>query len=140
EGTGNRSGEALFYGTSSAGNATLIANGGSNGGNGGLIQFNDTSDGGTARVGLFGNGTLDITNSTSDVNIGSLEGDGIVSTGTYKLFVGTNNLSTVFSGVIQGSGTGIGTIVKEGSGTLTLSGANTYTGYTILNNGFLRVD
>jgi len=130
-----------FYDTTSAGNATLIATGGSNGSDGGIIRFWETADGGTARVELFGNGTLDVSGVTdAGVSIGSLEGDGIVSTGATTLTIGTNNLSTVFSGVIQGTGTGRGTLIKEGSGTLTLSGANTYTGYTVVLNGFLRVD
>jgi len=135
-------GALYFFNTSFAGNATLIANGGSNGGAGGLIQFYDDSDAGQARVELFANGTLDITNgkSSDGVSVGSLEGDGIVSIGTNKLTIGRNNLSTEFSGVIQGSGTGTGTVVKEGSGTLTLSGANTYLGYTVVNNGFLRAE
>ncbi len=42
-----------FDGSSSAENATLIANGGTNGGDGGLIEFSDTADGGTAPVELF---------------------------------------------------------------------------------------
>ena len=48
--------ETLFRGN--AGNATLIANGGSGGGPGGLIHFVDASRGGTARVEVFGNGSL----------------------------------------------------------------------------------
>src|SRR4030095_4741527 len=51
-------GQNLFEGD--AGNATLIANGGSNGGEGGFIQYRLGSTGGAARVEVFGNGTLDI--------------------------------------------------------------------------------
>jgi len=134
-------GQLKFYGNSSAGNATLTANGGSNGGFGGQIQFFETSDGGTARVKLFGTGTLDLSGLPPEsvrISIGSLEGDGFVSLGLqfHNLNVGTNNLSTVFSGLIQGSGS----LSKVGSGTLTLTGANTYTGSTSVSNGFLRVE
>src|SRR5207253_1552306 len=126
--------------TSNAGSATLIANSGSNGGDGGLIQCSDTADGGTARVELFGNGTLDISGVTdAGVSIGSLEGDGIVLLGTKALTIGSNNLSTEFSGVIQGTGD----VIKQGSGTLTLSGANTYIAPTFVTGnpgGFLRVE
>jgi len=134
--------DVMFEGNSNAENAILIASGGSNGGAGGLIQFLDTADGGTARVELFGNGTLDLSNTPDNrTQIGSLEGDGIVSLGFdvqyfHFLDVGANNLSTVFSGVIQGNGP----LTKLGSGTLTLAGANTYTGYTSVSNGFLRVE
>ena len=52
---------SYFFEGSSAGNATLIANPGSNGGEGGRISFeNGADDGGEARIELFGNGTLDI--------------------------------------------------------------------------------
>jgi hypothetical protein len=46
--------------TSTAGSATLIANSGTNGGQGGRIIFENRSTGGTSRVELFGNGSLDI--------------------------------------------------------------------------------
>jgi autotransporter-associated beta strand protein len=130
-------GQLFFYGASSATGATLIANGGSNGGEGGLIQFWDTSSGGTARVELFGNGTLDISRrGISGITIGSLEGDGIVTTGPALLTVGTNNLSTVFGGEIHGS---FGAVTKVGLGTLSLSGANTYGGSTFVEDGFLKI-
>jgi len=127
-----------FAGTSDAVLATLIANSGSNGGNGGLIRFSESADGGLARVELFGNGTLDLGDSFNGATIGSLEGDGIVLLGPERLTIGTYSysLSTEFSGVIQGSGS----LTKAGSGTLTLSGANTYTGATTVTGGFLRVE
>src|SRR5262249_38644793 len=43
--------------------------------------------------------------------------------------------STTFSGVISGTGG----LVKIGAGTLTLTGANTYTGPTIVSGGMLQV-
>ena len=41
--------------------------------------------------------------------------------------------------MIANGGTGAGSIVKTGSGTLTLSGANTYTGTTTVQEGELRL-
>jgi autotransporter-associated beta strand protein len=79
------------------------------------------------------------------VTIGSLEGNEFsnVFLGANNLTVGSNNLSTTFSGVIQDGGfeggTG-GSLTKIGSGTLILSGANTYTGNTNVNRGVLLVD
>ena len=62
--------------------------------------------------------------------------------GGVNLTVGTNNLSTTFSGVMQdggfSGGTG-GSLTKTGTGKLTLSGASTYTGITTVNAGTLLV-
>jgi outer membrane autotransporter protein len=132
-----------FRGTSTAGDATLIANSGSNGGLGGTIFFEGESTGGTARVQVFGNGNLDISlHVTPSVTIGSIEGDGDVFLGANNLTVGSNNLSTLLSGVIQDGGfvpdTG-GSLAKIGTGTLTLSGTNTYTGFTTVSAGILNI-
>lgn len=113
-------------------NATLIANTGVNGGDGGQIQLFGRSAVGAPRVMIFGNGTLDITGSSGSA--GSLEGDGIAKIGN-GLTVGSNNLSTVFSGTIQ---TG-GALIKVGTGTLTLTGINAY-GQTEVDAGTLIVD
>jgi autotransporter-associated beta strand protein len=50
---------------------------------------------------------------------------------------GLNNLSTTVSGIISGAG---GSLIKVGNGTLTLLGANTYTGPTTVNTGTLVVN
>ena len=129
-------GVTLFFSTSTAGNAKLVANGGV-GGNGGSIQFNENSTGGTGQVTVLGNGNLDISgHSIPGVTIGSIDGDGNVFLGGNNLTVGSRNDSTSFSGVIQDSGS----ITKIGAGTLTLSGANTYTGPTTISDGKLIVD
>ena len=92
-------------GTSSAGSATLIVNGGPNSGNGGVITFDDGSDGGTARVEVFGNGTFDISaHNSPGVSTGSLEGSGQVVLGSNSLTTGSGHLKTAFSGVISGNG------------------------------------
>jgi fibronectin-binding autotransporter adhesin len=49
------------------------------------------------------------------------------------LIVGGNNASTTYTGVLSGAGS----LVKVGSGMLTLSGANTYTGGTTVLSGTL---
>jgi autotransporter-associated beta strand protein len=130
----------LNNGIPTAGAATLIANGGTNGGEGGSILLNDGSLGATARIEVFGNGTLDISgHDTPGVTIGSLEGDGLVSLGANNLTLGSNNLSTTFSGVIQEEG-GIGSLTKIGTGRLILANANTYTGGTTVDGGTLLVN
>ncbi len=77
--------------------------------------------------------TLDL-DGNSDT-IGSLAGAGNVTLGAGTLTAGADNTSTVFSGVVSGSG-GLG---KSGSGTFTISGANTYAGATTVNAGTLRL-
>lgn len=67
--------------------------------------------------------------------IGSLEGSGKVILGSGTLSVGANNSSTLFSGVISGTGS----LVKTGTATLALTGTNTYSGVTSNLNGTLLV-
>ena len=52
------------------------------------------------------------------------------------LTVGGNNSSTTYEGVFSGGGS----LVKTGSGTFILAGANTYTGSTTVGSGTLQVD
>jgi len=142
--SGAQGGSTYFNDTSTAGAATLIATGGSNGGQGGGIYFSDQSTGGTARVIVNGNGFLDISGLSApatSVTVGSIEGSGNVFLGAYNLTVGSNNLSTTFSGVIQDGGTdgGVGgSLTKIGTGILTLTGTNTYTGGTTISGGLIN--
>jgi autotransporter-associated beta strand protein len=69
--------------------------------------------------------------------VGSIAGAGTISSasGTPTLSCGANNSDTTFSGIISGTIA----LTKQGSGTLTLSGTNTYTGATTINAGTLRI-
>jgi len=140
---GGIAGETVFQDTGDADNATLIANGGVGGGDGGSIQFPTASTGGTARVEVFGNGNLDISgHNAPGVTTGSIQGTGAVFLGANELTVGTNNLGTTFSGLIQDGGTNGGTggsLTKAGTGKLTLTRSNTYTGGTTITEGTLLV-
>lgn len=126
-------GEITFLSDSTAGTATIIINGGVD--EGGDCAFGDDADGGTARVEIFGNGTLTLLPASSrPVALGSIEGDGnVINFATLNL--GSNNLSTVFSGVIQGS-----SFTKIGAGALTLTGANTYVRRTSIRDGALIIN
>lgn len=68
--------------------------------------------------------------------IGDLTGAGNVSVGTSTLTFGSSTTSSSFSGVVSGSGS----LVKQGSGIVVLTGNNTFTGTTTINDGVLRVD
>jgi autotransporter-associated beta strand protein len=52
------------------------------------------------------------------------------------LQVGNNNANTTYSGILSGSGA----LTKVGTGTLTLSGNNSYSGLTIVNAGTLLIN
>ena len=77
-----------------------------------------------------------------DQTIGSLAGSGTVTNSGVAspatLTGGGDNTSTLFSGIIQ-NGTSTTALTKAGSGTLTLSGANTYTGGTTISAGTLQI-
>ena len=138
-------GAQLTFHKSGADSATLIANGGAGPGSGASIIFSSESSGDTARVEVFGNGNLDISRQgIPSISIGSLEGNGLVFLGSNSLGAGTNNLNTTFAGVISDTG-GIvngsgGQFNKSGTGTLTLTNANTYTGGTTIGSGSLFVN
>src|SRR5207249_2380328 len=140
--SGAAGGFTRFFITAGLGSATLIANGGVSGAGGGAIHLEGDSTGDTARVEVFGNGSLDISEHfTPGVTTGSIEGSGAVFLGANKLTVG-NKLSTTFSGVMQDGGIGGGTggsLTKVGKGKLTFTTANTYTGGTTITKGTLLV-
>jgi autotransporter-associated beta strand protein len=117
---------------------------------GGIVYFAGNASAGTASVTNASGGMVDVSGMTAPagLSIGSLAGDGAVALGATRLTLGGLNANDVISGAISdagslfpqpGSGTG-GSIVKVGSGTLTLTGANSYTGGTTVAAGTLSVN
>ena len=94
---------------------------------------------------LFGAGnraTLDLNGHSAQINGLTGGGNAVISNrsggGTYTLSVGNNDQTSAFGGSIQNS-SGSLALTKIGSGTLTLSGANTYSGNTTVNGGTLAL-
>lgn len=87
--------------------------------------------------------TLDISGITAETlaagSIASVEGAHI-NLGSKILIAGSNNGNTTLAGVISGVGGGLTkTSTNLGTGTLTITGVNTYTGPTIIDQGALRI-
>jgi autotransporter-associated beta strand protein len=131
--TNNGGGSLIsFADTSTAGSASITTNGGA------LTQFTGNGTGGSAQFLTNAGGRVDFSGTTggagnNQVTAGSIAGAGTYQLGGNQLTVGSNNLSTTVSGAIVDGGTFGGTgasLVKVGSGVLTLSGTNTYTGAT----------
>ena len=92
-------------------------------------------------VDIIGTGIFDISQiNVSGTTIGALTGSGgtTVALGSKELTLGTSASST-YAGSIQDGGMG-GSLIKQGSGTLTLSGISPYTGTTQITAGTLIVD
>ena len=77
--------------------------------------------------------------------IGSLNGAGTIdnnnpiNTGNYTLTLGGNNSESVFNGAVNNSAGSLA-LVKNGTGSLTLGGANTFSGGLTINNGTVNLD
>ena len=111
----------------------------------GNFRMNGTSGSASATFDL-GTGSTSVRNSAASIALGaltgqtgsSINGSGGGATQAVSYVIGAKNLSTAFAGTIN-NGTGLTSITKVGSGTLTLSGANTYTGTTTISAGTLAL-
>jgi autotransporter-associated beta strand protein len=145
--TNNKNSSIVFADDGTAGSAT-IAN------NNSTITFQNNSTAGSAAITNNAGGVVDFSLTSGpagnhQISAGSIAGAGNFYLGANALTVGSNNLSATVSGVISDCGTVLascatpgvtgGSLVKIGAGTLTLSGANTYTGPTNINSGTLDV-
>lgn len=82
-------------------------------------------------------GIFDISGATGPQEIGSIGGEGNVRLGANTLIVGGSSTNNFINGVLSGTITGSGGLTKTGIGGLQLTGANSYTGVTAINQGVL---
>lgn len=89
---------------------------------------------GTGKGNVVNNGTLTLGGLSHTIN--GLSGSGTIDgvSGTPILTVGNNNATSSFSGVIRNAA-GTLSLTKIGTGSLTLSGVNTYSGATSISGG-----
>ncbi len=167
QGTGSITGDVIDNGILAFNRNNDLTFAGAISGTGGVLQngtgtatltgANTYSGGTTINVGTLAAGSETafspnsafIVNSLLDLNgfnntIGSLSGTGTVlnnGAGVAALTAGNDNTDSTFSGVLADGGDGVGILqlIKSGSGTLMLTGANTYTGGTTINSGTLQL-
>jgi autotransporter-associated beta strand protein len=107
-----------------------------------ILRLGNVSALGSGGVTLYPDSKLNL--NTFSVIVGGLSGLGGVITdwnggaGTTTLTVNQSVAST-YSGVISDGASRVLALVKSGSGLLTLSATNTYTGATVVSNGTLAV-
>lgn len=133
------SGGSYLYlvGTNALANATINLTGNNLSGSGRMgaatLHFGDGNVDGPGYMtigGLAGSGNFGLVNTILFTG-----GAGYSNGAPVALTVGYNNSSTTYSGVMSGAGS----LIKVGTGTLTLSGANSYTGNTTVSAGTLAL-
>lgn len=126
----------LFF----TGNAPQLGNANITVESAGLLKlFTATNpNGSAARVNLAG-GRIGVNNVTDggSVSLGELKGTGgTVGLSSAALTVGALGTDATFSGTIAT----VASLTKVGAGTWTLTGANTYTGSTLISGGTIRIN
>jgi len=101
-----------------------------------IITNNGTIEGGLSGDGTTRAAAIHFTGGSNRLTIGNasatINGGIVVDTGTLTF---DQTIAATISSVVSGAGG----VAKEGSGTLTLTGENTYTGGTALNQGTLSI-
>ncbi len=138
-----------LFGNPDPSHSILIANGGTNGGTGGLILFIASPQSGQffpdslVRIVVNAGGSFDSSGAGQPLSVGSIEGAGSFLLGGGTLIAGSLNTDTTVSGIIANNGSQGGSnakFTKAGTGKLTLTGPNTYTGATTVNAGVLSTN
>ncbi len=136
----------ISYGTFELGNAlavqnsTVIVNAAAGLGTNSTYSITTTNPLAFAgSIGTFTLGGLSGAGNIALTDIGRNSSGTAVTAASVALRVGNNNSSTTYSGVLSDGSVAGGQLTKIGSGTLTLTGLNTYTGGTTVNAGTLAL-
>ncbi|AZO78549.1 hypothetical protein BLM15_13670 [Bosea sp. Tri-49] len=101
-----------------------------------IITNNGTIEGGLSGDGTTRAAAIHFTGGSNKLTIGSasatINGGIVIDTGTLTF---DQTIAATISSVVSGAGS----VVKEGSGTLTLTGENTYTGGTTISDGAISI-
>ncbi|MRS15482.1 transporter [Enterobacteriaceae bacterium RIT691] len=143
-------GTASFHDTSNAGSAAinvdatsrLLMSGSADGGssvttNAGTVAFAGQAQAANARIANQSGANVTLQDASGKTSVGSLSGEGTVTLGNATLSEGNLNLNDTISGLISGVGGGL---EKVGTGILTLTADNTFTGATSVLKGVLLVN
>ena len=138
-GSGGNNNSLYLNGTNSMTGGTITLANATN-----AVRFSSANAGNANVAFVFNNtsankDTLDF--GTGTISFGSMTGGGTLrgnSGGTHTISVGALGLDDTFSGTLVNQ-SGVIALIKVGSGTLTLSGANSYSGATTVNAGKLLI-
>ena len=121
------------YRIAASGGGTLTFD---NGGSNAQLNQTSTSAGDTISAPVLLNSSLDIANASAS-NTLTISGGMTAGTAGTKTITTSTGLVAISS--VIGDGSGVMAVSQSGPGTLTLTGANTYSGGTTLNGGVLQL-
>nr|WP_243699049.1 Ig-like domain-containing protein [Pseudomonas sediminis] len=127
--SGSATYSTTFSGTNTYTGATLLANYA-------WLKLNgDAAMADSSTVRVNGNSVLTLLSNQTIGSLASNNANASIQLGSYTLTAWGNNVSATVAGVISGTGS----LVKQGSGILNLSGSNTYGGTTTISAGALSI-
>ena len=147
--TGRNTGSVILSGTNTYSGGTIIDGTVTLGSNSALPTNGNLTIGDAVDLQFLGAdapGILTMNGFSATVGALNISGAGVgneITNGastSSTLTIGGGNASGAFAGLLDDGGTGKLAIVKTGSGTQSLSGANTYTGNTTLSSGELDIN
>ncbi|MFZ5783588.1 MAG: autotransporter domain-containing protein [Pseudomonadota bacterium] len=128
-------GQVQMMGNATTSGSNFVINDGAS------LLFADNASGGNSYFSVYDTGSIDVSGMLTGISMGTINGTGNLFLGGTQLTVGSRDESTTFSGIIQDGGLSGGTggsLVKVGTGILTLTGTNTYTGGTTITGGMIN--